>query len=874
MRPLTKLQLRLRSLLRRREVDLELDAELREHLERLVEHYAATGLSPAEARHAAMREMGPLEQQKAECRDARGLALLDSVYRDVRYALRALGRAPGFTAVAVLSLAIGIGANTTIFSFVNAVLLEPLPYPGADRIAILHEQAADDPALLSVHPVSFMEWRVRTRAFDALALVQTPPLNVMTSSGAEQIVRMSTTAELFDVFGVRPVLGRGFTDEETRPNGGDVVILGHGFWRRWFGGDSDVVGRQLPVQDGALTIVGVAPAGFRIGSIEPDAFTPLVIDPANPAATGSRAFHAYGRLADVIGLAAARAEMTVVAEAIAQTRSGNVTRVSVSSLHEHLVQDARPGLRLLAGVVAMVLAIACVNLAGLLMVRGIGRRGEFAVRMALGASRGRVVRQLLIEGFVLSLCGAVVGLVLAAWATQTLVTLSAGTLTAGSPVPVRLDAACLLFTLGVSVVTTMALGLAPARQVSHVEPQGALRARGATSDRRQQRVSGALVVVQVALAVVLTVGAGLLLRTLSSLSHVDLGFRPTGAVTMGLFLGLRPPETRVTLLDEILDRVEGLQGVNAAGTIQFLPLSGMTCGTGFWMEEHAGERDPSRTLSTECALVGRGYFDAMGIAVREGRPFERRDTVASPRVLVVNRTFAARYFPDGSALGRRMLVQSSNQEAAEVVGVVDDVRHNGLTFDPAPTVFLLHAQTPGYITNLVVRTDGDPLSHAAAIVRAIHEVDATQAVSGVRTLDADVAKVLARPRLHAVLVTSFAIIAVMLAAFGLYGVLAYVVGQRTRDIGVRLALGAAPARIFRSVLLQGMALVAAGLVLGLLTTLGLRHVVSALLFGVAPADPLTYLIATLALVAAATVALVVPARRAARVAPVTVLRGE
>ena len=877
MRWTSKLRLRARSLFQRGRVERELDEELRYHLEHLVDDKVAAGLSPSEARYEALREMGGIDQRKEECRDARGLAQVDSLRQDATYALRALRKSPGFSTVAIFSLALGIGANTTIFTFVNAVLLRPLPYPGSDRLVVLHEHELASGEPLSVHPVNFVEWRARARSFEALALVQTPPLNVTGSNGAEQIGRMLTTSELFRVFRVNPVLGRGFTAEETRPGRDQVVILGHGFWRRWFAGDPGVLGRQLAVSDGSLTIVGVAPPGFRIGLTEPDAFTPMTIDPANPSSTGSRAFQCYGRLAPGVSLDAARAEMAAIASSLReQYRVDEGMGVFVSGLHEFLVRDARPALRLLMAVVAIVLAIACANVAGLLMARGIGRRSEFAVRTALGAGRGRLVRQLLIEGAVLSACGGAAGVVIAYWATHALAALTAGAWTAGSPEPIRLDARCLLFTLVVSTATALAFGLMPARQASRVDPQAVLRgqARGATADRGHHRVRRVLVVTEVALAVVLLVGAGLLVRTLSSLVRVDLGFQPAGTLTMGLFLGLRPPEARSAVIDQILDRVERVPGVTAAGTIQFLPLSGMTCGTGFWMEEDAASEEPSRTLPTECALVSRGYFAAMGIPVLDGRPFDRRDRMPGPRVLVVSRSFAKRYFPDGRVLGRRILVQSSNQALAEIVGVVGDVRHDGMTSDPAPTVFLLHEQTPGYITNLVVRTTGDPVGHASALRRAIHEVDPAQAVSGVRTIEQDVAKVLARPRLQAALVSCFAVIAVALAVIGVYGLIAYVVGLRTHEIGIRLALGATRERVFLDLFGQGARLVLVGLVAGVAAAMALREVASTFVFGVTTADPLTYLVVSLTFSCVALAAVVIPARRASRVEPVSALRFE
>jgi putative ABC transport system permease protein len=382
------------------------------------------------------------------------------------------------------------------------------------------------------------------------------------------------------------------------------------------------------------------------------------------------------------------------------------------------------------------------------------------------------------------------------------------------------------------------------------------------------------VITEVALAVVLLVGAGLLLRTLSSLVRVDLGFEPAQTVTMGLFLGLRPPETRMVVIDQILDRVEAVPGVKAAGTIQFLPLRGATCGTSFWLEGQAASRDPSRALPTECALVSRGYLAAMGIPVLDGRAFDRRDRAGSPRVLMVNESFANRYFPDGRVLGQRILVRSRDQTLAEIVGVSGDVRHNGLTSDPAPTVFLLHAQTPGYLTNLIVRTSGDPTAHVAAIRNAIHEVDPTQGVAGIGTIRQDVEKILARPRLQAVLVTSFAVIAVVLAAIGVYGLIAYVATQRTHEIGIRLALGATGRSVFLEVFGQGARLVVAGLVVGIIAAVALRGIASALVFGVTTGDPLTYLLAAAIFSGVALAAIVIPARRASRTDPINALRFE
>ncbi len=876
MRWIRVLRLRLRSLFQRGRVERELTEELRFHLDRQFEQNLAAGMSPTDARYAALRQMGGIDQYREECRDARGLARLDDLRQDARYAVRSLRKSPGFTVVAILSLALGIGANTTIFTFVNAVLLRPLPYPGSDRLLILREQPLSSAESVGVHPQNFLEWRARAGSFEALALVQTPPLNLIGKDGAEQITRAQATSELFRVFGVSPALGRAFADEEMHPGPDRVVILGYGFWQRWFGGDPAVLRRQLAVRDGSLTIVGVAPAGLRIGSTEPDAYTPLGIDPAHPDSIGSRSFQCYARLKPGFTVEAARAEMAAIATRLAsEYPMDRGYGVFVSSLHDYLVREGRPALRLLMAVVATVLVIACVNLAGLLMARGLRRRGELAVRSALGASRRRLVGQLVAESLVLSLGGGASGLVLAYWATRALARLVPGALTLGSVEPIRMEGTCLVFTFVVATLTSLAFGLLPAWQASRVEPQAALgeRGRGGTADRRHHRIRSALVVAESALAVVLLIGAGLLLRTFSHLVWVDPGFQPAQTLTMGLFLGERSPEARVALVDQILDRVAAVPGVKAVGTIQFLPLSGMNCGTGFRREEDA-PADPSTELSTECSLVSRGYFAAMGIPIVEGRPFDRRDRMDSPRVLIVNQAFARRFFPRGRALGQRIVVSWSDAVPAEIVGVTGNVRHDGLTSEPVPTVFLLHAQAPGYITNLVVRASGDPASEAAAVRRAIHDVDPTQAVSVGKTMEQYLEEALARPRLCAVLLVGFAVLAVVLAAVGIYGLVAYVVAQRTHEIGIRLALGASRGDIFRRTLGQGTVLTVAGLALGMVTAFALRKVLSTLLFDVSAGDPISYSVGGAAFAALALAAAAIPAHRASRVDPTSALRYE
>ena len=873
MRAVRKLGLRLRSLFGRARMEAELDEELRYHLDRQMDALKARGLSHEDARLAALREFGGIEQRKEECRDARGLQLIESCLQDARYAVRALLRTPGFTAVALLSLSLGIGANTTIFTFVNAVLLKPLPFPDAGRVVVVREQPQASDDTVAVHPQNFLEWRSRVRAFEAIAIVQRPPVNVVGRDGTEQVSGANVTTDLFRVFGLPPIVGRAFTAADATPGSEPVAVLGYSYWTRRFGRDRAVVGRRLTVSDGSLTIVGVASPDLKLGLTEPDVYTPLTIDPSNPGAVGSRSFECYARLRPGITLAQARAELEAVAGQL--SRELPLDRgysASVTGLQDFLVREGRPALRLLMAVVAVVLILACVNVAGLLTVRGAARRQELAVRASLGASKGRLVRQLVIESLVLAALAAAGGLLLARWSIRALVTLTEGALTIGTTRPVELDASCLAFTLIVATLTALAFGVIPAAQAGSAEPAGHARppkprrhrrSRTATAPRRHGDRGG--------LAGRHLDRAGLLLRTFTSLVRVDLGFRPAQALTMRLFLGVRDDVYRVRLVDEIVKRVEDVPGVQAAGTIQFLPLAGMTCGSGFWRDEVPG--DP-RGLATECSLVSRGYFAAIGIPVIQGRAFDARDTASATRVAIVNRAFARRYFGDGGALGHRIRVHASDRPTSEIVGVVGDIRHSGLTSSPAPTVYLLHAQNPGYITSLVVRTAGDPTSLAGPTKTAVQSVDPTQAVSDVKTMDQYVDDLLARPRLYAAMVASFALVALVLAAVGVYGLIAYIASQRTHEFGIRMALGAAPASILRSVFAQGASLTLTGLGIGIALSWTLRQIIATLLFGVTASDPATYAGAAVLFLATAFAATLIPAWRASRVNPTSAVRSD
>jgi len=875
MRWIRVLRLRLRSLLRARQVEQELDEELGHHMQRQIEAHLAAGMSPEEARRTALLEFGGIEQRKEECRDARGLVFVEGVWQDLGYALRTLTKSRAFTTVAVLSIGLGIGANTAIFTFVNAALLKPLPYPQAERIVALQERMPESGTTTLVHPVSFVEWHERARSFEALAIGQPLPVNTDGADGAEMISGFWSTAGLFRVFGVAPALGRAFAEEESRPGAAQVVVLSDGYWRRRFGADFRVVGRTIRMGGSQATVVGVMPPGFRVGTLNTDVYYPLPLDRSKPEAVGSRSFQCYGRLRLGVSLDAARAEMTLIADEIGhEIRAEKGWRVQVSDLRDALVRDSRPALLLLLGVVVFVLLIACANLAGLLLTRSVGRRSELALRASLGASRFRLVQQLVVESLVLAGMGGALGLLLGAAASRGLVFLAKDAVEFGQMADVRLDVSVVAFTVALSVLTAILFGLVPAWQVSRFNLQAALaeHGRGGGDSRGQHRVRAAIMTSEIALAVVLLAGSGLLLRTFANLLQVKLGFEPEQVLTMKLFLTDDAPR-RANLVESILERVETLPGVRAVGTIQFLPLSGWTNNGPFYFVGRPKPTDPMN-MASDVSTVSRGYFEAMGIQLVRGRSFDLRDRMQSPRVAVVNQAFVDRYSPQQDPLGQVILGDWANPRPTEIVGIVGDIRHNGLTTEPRPTVFLAQAQVPGYITFVVVRTSSDLQGMAAAVRREIQQVDPSQALTAVQSMRQYVSAALARPRLYAVLLGGFAALALVLSAVGLYGLMAYAVSQRTREIGIRMALGARGPVVLRSILAQGVRLAVIGLATGTLCAMAMSRLLTALLYDVSPNDPLTYVGATVVLGGVALAAAFVPARRASRVDPILALRYE
>ena len=868
----------------RRRKEEDLDRELRAHLDLETEEGQAADLSPNDARYAAYRAFGNAALIREDTRAVWRWTMFEQFVQDFRYALRTLCKNPGFTAVAMLSLALGICANTAIFTFVNAALLKPLPYPDADRIVALQQRPLRGTGTTYVHPRSFVPWQDRAGSFEALAIAQAVPVNTQGEDGAEQVPGLWTTPDLFRVFAVSPFLGRTFAAREgfgraalrgEVDSGSDVIILSHGYWQRRFGSDVNIIGKTIPLYRGAAVVIGVMPAGFRVGSLNVDIYRPILIDRSKPEAVGSRGFLCFGRLRPGVTLEAVQAEMEVIADQVGREDAGEKGfGVVVLSLRDYLVRDSRLVLFVLAGVVAFVLLIACANLAGLLLTRGIGRQSELAVRAALGAGQWRLVQQLVAESIVLSAIGGALGLVLGWGASRVLVLLAQNAVEFGQMADVSLDARVLAFAATLSLLSAILFGLAPAWRVSRVDLQSAVKAqgRGVAGSRSQNRLRAVLVVGEVALAVVLLVGAGLLLRTFSQLMEVKLGFQPEQALTMRTLV-TGSAAARSSLVESILGRLEAIPGVRAVGTIQFLPLSGWTNNGPF---QFVGRPLPSNamTMESDVSTVSRGYFAAMGIEVLRGRPFGREDRIDSPRVALVNESFVRKYSQDEDPIGRIILGDWANPKPTEIVGVVGDIRHNGLTAEPRPTVFLAQPQVPGYITYIVVRTAAHPGPLTAAIRREVRQVDSRQPITEVQPLKHYVSTALARPKLFANLLGTFASLALLLAAIGLYGLMAYAVSQRTHEIGVRIALGAQPSEVLRSTLAKGARLAAAGLALGVVGAVVVKSVVTNLLYGVTPLDPLTYAGVAALLAGVALLATYLPARRAARVDPVVALRYE
>jgi putative ABC transport system permease protein len=877
------LMARLRAVCRRENVLQDIDEEFRIHVEMETETNITRGLPPDEARDAALKSFGNLSRNTERGYDIRGGGWLETLWQDLRYGLRMMLKNPGFTTMAVLTLALGIGANTAIFSVVNGVLLRPLPYRDPHNLLTVWETLRNK-GQLQVSTPNFQDWRRENHVFTDLAAFSGSDTAVTLPEGTESINVGEATANLFTVLGTQPALGRNFqADEEARRE--RVILLSHELWQRMFGGAAGIVGRSITVGNQSHTVIGVLPPGFPLAYDRqvPQAWVLLdthgTMNGQPVHQRGARFNHVVGRLRDGVTMAQANEEMNAISRRLAEqypdTNSGY--GVTIVPFHEHLVGDVRRPLLVLLGAVGFVLLVACVNVANMLLARAAARRREMAIRAALGAGRGRIIRQLLTESALLGLSGGAMGVLLGVWGTKSLISLAPGEI--ARLAEISLDGRVLGFTVLLSLATGLVFGLAPALQASKLDLSAALKDGGRNGDSARNGTRSLLVVAEVALSLVLLVGAGLLIRSFTRLMDVNPGFDPRNVLTQFLNLpGYRYAESarQAAFYEQLLERLQRLPGVEAAGASSPLALTYPVSGR-FTIEGRT-PASPYERLSASYSSVSSDYFRAMGIRLIEGRSFSRNDGAQSASVVIINETMARQFWPHESPLGKRITINlrlhSGQTIPREIVGVVADVRYAGLHEPARPEMYTSHLQVPLGWTWLVIRTKADPASMAPAVTAELRALDKSVPAVAARTMEQRLSDSLAARRFNMLLLGGFAALAVVLAGMGIYSVMAYSVSQRRREIGVRLALGARPGAVFRLVISQGMTMAMAGVALGLGASFALTHYLVSLLYGVKPTDPLTFGGVAALLLGVALLSCWIPARRATRVDPVVALKHE
>jgi putative ABC transport system permease protein len=805
------------------------------------------------------------------------------LWQDLRFGARMLLKQPGFTLIAVLTLALGIGANTAIFSVVNAVLLEALPYRDADRLVTVWEKSQAK-ARNVINLGNFFDWKTQSQSFEDMAAFADTRTNLIGDGEPLEVPMQLCTDNLFSVLGVQPVLGRTFMPDHGKSGQDDVVVLSYGLWQRRFGGDPQVIGRKLMLNNGENTVIGVLPPdfkwhmiGYSLTNQPAELWKPWIITEQLKQRRG-RSASAVARLKPGVSLAQARAELDALhVRLVEQYKEFNTGwGVTVTPLREQLAGELRPALRVLLGAVGFVLLIACANVANLLLARAAIRQKEIAVRSALGAGRGRIVRQLLTESVLLAAIGGSAGLALAWWVTALLVRLSPPEL--GVLQSIKISAPVLGFTFVVTLLTGVLFGLIPAWEATNLKLSATLKEAGRSlgGSLRSQRLRNVLVVAEVALALVLLVGAGLLIRSFMRLQAVDTGFNAANVLTMRVALPGRvynDNPKRINFFTQAVARMQALPGVESAGAINFMPFAGPVPGM---ILEIAGKPPslPGQRLNTSICVTDQNFFQAMQIPLKRGRMFTEQEVREARHVVIINETLAKKYFPNEEALGQRLIIRTLNETPNEIIGIAADVKHAQLDQEANPMTYCPIAELPYNTMTFALRTKGDPLSVAAAARQVIQTLDPQQPVADVRTLESLLGKSVARQRFNTLLLAVFAAVALLLAASGIYGVMSYSVTQRTSELGIRTALGATALDILRLVLSQGMKLALSGVAIGLLAALALTRLVKTLLFNVSATDPVTFVGVTLLLTGVAFLACFVPARRAAKVNPLTALRYE
>ena len=875
----------LRALLRRSQMESEMDAELRFHMEAYAEDLVRSGMAREEATRRARLEFGGVERVKEEGREARGVNLVESLLRDLRYGTSNMLRTPGFTAITVLTLALGIGATTAIFSAVNPILFESLPYPRPERIMVISEFGADSSRTrVAFH--TYRELAARSRSFENLAVTKIWQPTLVTPREPERFDGQFVSAGYFRVLGVPPFLGRDFEPSDDRFHGPHVVILSDALWRRRFGGDAAIIGRKITLDDNSYTVIGVMPNTFE-NVLVPSAelWTPLQYDPGHIADSQTREWGNHLRMAGRLQPGASIDQASRELKAIAGDPVPEFPRPPwashqqgfiVNSLQDDVTRSVKPALLAVLGAVLLVLVIACVNVTNLLLARGVRRRAEFALRTALGAGRTRLIRQLLTESLLLAATGGVAGMAVAQLGVRALVALSPAELPRVNSIGV--DGPVFAFGLGITTLIGLVVGLIPALRASRNEPQIALQESSQRTVGGHRRTRSALVVVEVALALVLLVSSGLLLRSLQLLFAVAPGFDASRLLTMQVQTYGRRYDDDATcnrFFAQALEAVRNVPGVSAAAFTSQLPLSGDADVYGVQFENAS---DPNDVEPAFRYGVAPGYFETMGIPLRRGRLFNAQDAAGLPmRPVLINESLAKRRYPGQDPIGRRIRFGGPpNRPWDIIVGVVGDVKQTSLAVSQSDAVYVTTAQWlwADGTQWLVVRTRGDAAALAPAVRQAIWSVDKDQPVVRVATMEGLLAASAAQRHFAFILFETFALVALMLAGAGIYGVLSGSVAERTREIGVRLALGATNQSILALVIRQGMTLTGIGVAFGLAGAAAASQAIAAMLFGVSPLDPVTYLCVIVLLAAMSVIACGVPALRAMRVDPIVALRYE
>lgn len=888
MRTLKSLALRLRALFVKSAAERDLDDEIRFHLEQETEKFIRDGLAPDEARRRARRAFGNVEAAKEAHRDTFGVRWLQDLVADARFAARSLRRSPVLTAAAVITLALGIGANTAIFSAVNGVILRPLPFAGADRLVMLWESNPEyhwdqqDAA-----PANVLDWKEQVAAFSDVAMYDdgASSLTFLGRNGPELVQAATVTGNLFSVLGVRAAIGRTLRDAETwSPKGGTdrVVTVSDRFWRNQLGADSAAVGRTILVNGREFTVTGVLPPTFNFISPDIDLWAPEAWDPGNRSQVFFRRAHwvrAVARLQPGVTYAQANAQLQTVIRRL-QTEYPATNRVmggGMTPLHDFFIRDTRRPLTMLLTAVAILLLIACANVGNLLMVRALARGREVAMRLALGAGRGRLIRQALTESLVLSTLGGLAGLAVGWFGTRALVAIQPpGLLPANE---IRMDWSVLAFVAGVTAVSGLLFGIAPAIWNGRRMPGDALKegTRGAGTSHRARRWGNGLVVGEVALALLLTMGAGLLARSYWKLTRVDPGFDPAGVLAVRLNLpGLKYDSAGkvVAFYDQLQQRLRGLPGVQATGLSEEVPLTSWG-----WTSQFRAQTWPADRYGSEVAhrATSAGYFAAMHVPIVRGRNFGPEDRRGSPPVLLINQSLADQYFRGEDPIGQRVSFDRTPDSTSTwytIIGVVGNERQTSLGADAKIQFTTDFAQDPSTGMYVVIRTSGDPSAVGPLVRRAVHDADPTLAIASMQTMAVVRAASLARQRFFMTMLILFSVVGMALAVVGVYGVMAQLARGRRREVGIRVALGATAAQVRWMIVRNGLRLVAVGLAVGIVGALLTARTMQVFLFNVSPGDPPTFIAVPLLLLAVSAVAAWIPAVRAGRADPASTLREE